>query len=284
MNTPSHLQVQALPTREFAQLHMHTILARLAGQGTQPRSDQVDAVHAVLQPASRVLVVQATGWGKSAVYWAATHAIRSTGAGPTLVVSPLLALLLSTVLGLILTPALIQGWLGLPRLGTVSAAVASFLSTLAAWGFLAVRLRRIGHVMAPNRKLLAALRFDRVILGKVLRIGLPTGVQMVVISLSELLLTGQRLYTQNFLILETIQGWQGFHSELVKTSIKFEGGFIIPPTEPGLGIELQPEVATRSQSSANFTPVTLLNAAWNAALRLAYQPALKSAKRCTLRV
>lgn len=103
-------------------------------------------------------------------------------------VSPLLALLLSTVLGLILTPALIQGWLGLPRLGTVSAAVASFLSTLAALAFLAVRLRRIGHVMAPNRKLLAALRFDRVILGKVLRIGLPTGVQMVVISLSELVI------------------------------------------------------------------------------------------------
>jgi ATP-dependent DNA helicase RecQ len=72
---------------------MHTILARLAGSGAVPRADQVDAVHAVLQPASRVLVVQATGWGKSAVYWAATHALRSTGAGPTLVVSPLLALM-----------------------------------------------------------------------------------------------------------------------------------------------------------------------------------------------
>lgn len=44
-------------------------------------------------PAARVLVVQATGWGKSAVYWAATSALRSTGAGPTLVVSPLLALM-----------------------------------------------------------------------------------------------------------------------------------------------------------------------------------------------
>ncbi|MFN6406913.1 MAG: RecQ family ATP-dependent DNA helicase [Limnohabitans sp.] len=79
--------------RDFAEQHMHTILARLAGTGAVPRADQVDAVHAVLQPASRVLVVQATGWGKSAVYWAATHAIRSTGAGPTLVVSPLLALM-----------------------------------------------------------------------------------------------------------------------------------------------------------------------------------------------
>ncbi|PIT71771.1 DEAD/DEAH box helicase [Limnohabitans sp. G3-2] len=72
---------------------MHTTLARLAGPGAVPRADQVDAVHAVLQPASRVLVVQATGWGKSAVYWAATHAMRSRGAGPTLVVSPLLALM-----------------------------------------------------------------------------------------------------------------------------------------------------------------------------------------------
>jgi len=58
-----------------------------------PRADQVEAVHAIIQPAARVLVVQATGWGKSAVYWAATSAMRSTGAGPTLVVSPLLALM-----------------------------------------------------------------------------------------------------------------------------------------------------------------------------------------------
>ena len=93
MNTPDHLQAKASPSRDVAEQHMHTILARLAGPGAVPRADQVDAVHAVLQPASRVLVVQATGWGKSAVYWAATHAIRSTGAGPTLVVSPLLALM-----------------------------------------------------------------------------------------------------------------------------------------------------------------------------------------------
>ena len=71
--------------RDFAQTHMNTVLARLAGPGAMPRPDQVDAVHAVLQPASRVLVVQATGWGKSAVYWAATHAIRSTGAGLSLI-------------------------------------------------------------------------------------------------------------------------------------------------------------------------------------------------------
>ena len=79
--------------RDFAALHMQTVLARLAGPAAVPRADQVDAVHAALQPAARVLVVQATGWGKSAVYWAATHALRSNGAGPSLVVSPLLALM-----------------------------------------------------------------------------------------------------------------------------------------------------------------------------------------------
>lgn len=42
--------------------------------------------------------------------------------------------------------------------------------------------------MAPDRQLMAALRLDRVILGKVLRIGLPTGLQMVVLSLSELVI------------------------------------------------------------------------------------------------
>jgi ATP-dependent DNA helicase RecQ len=40
-----------------------------------------------------VLLVQATGWGKSAVYWAATSALRANGAGMTLIVSPLLALM-----------------------------------------------------------------------------------------------------------------------------------------------------------------------------------------------
>lgn len=103
-------------------------------------------------------------------------------------ISPLLALLISTTTGLILTPAFIQGWLGLPRLGILSAAVASLLSTAAAMAFLAVRLRRMGHVMAPDRKLLAAFRIDRAILSSVFRIGLPTGVQMVVMSLSQLVI------------------------------------------------------------------------------------------------
>ena len=78
---------------DTAVAHLTRVLDRLAGAGAVPRDDQVEAVHAIIQPAARVLVVQATGWGKSAVYWAATSALRSQGAGPSLVVSPLLALM-----------------------------------------------------------------------------------------------------------------------------------------------------------------------------------------------
>ena len=58
-----------------------------------PRPDQRVAVRALVDDRARVLVVQATGWGKSAVYWAATRALRAAGEGYAIVVSPLLALM-----------------------------------------------------------------------------------------------------------------------------------------------------------------------------------------------
>jgi len=69
------------------------VITAVAGQGAVLREDQRVAVAALCEPAARVLVVQATGWGKSAVYWAATAIRRSEGAGPALVVSPLLSLM-----------------------------------------------------------------------------------------------------------------------------------------------------------------------------------------------
>lgn len=47
----------------------------------------------------------------------------------------------------------------------------------------------------------------------------------------------------NFLILESIQRWDGFHAELLTKPVQWEDGFIITPTEPGLGVELNEEVA-----------------------------------------
>ena len=102
--------------------------------------------------------------------------------------SPLLALLVSTGVGLLLTPALIRGWFGLPVMGIQSAAIAGLLGNALALVLLSWRLLSKNHVLAPDRALFAAMRLDRAILAKVLRIGLPTGVQMVVISLSELVI------------------------------------------------------------------------------------------------
>jgi ATP-dependent DNA helicase RecQ len=73
--------------------HVASVLAAMAGDAARAHRDQTMAVEALVADQARVLVVQATGWGKSAVYWAATSAIRSLGGGPTLVVSPLLALM-----------------------------------------------------------------------------------------------------------------------------------------------------------------------------------------------
>ncbi len=103
-------------------------------------------------------------------------------------VSPLLALVVSTCVGLALTPALILGWLGLPPMGIQSAAWAGLAGNLSAMAWLAWRLISKGHPLAPDREMFAAMRLDLEILGKVLRIGLPTGLQMVVLSLSELVI------------------------------------------------------------------------------------------------
>ena len=57
------------------------------------RPGQLEAIRDVVVDRARVLCVQRTGWGKSAVYFLATALLREAGAGPTLIVSPLLALM-----------------------------------------------------------------------------------------------------------------------------------------------------------------------------------------------
>jgi L-alanine-DL-glutamate epimerase-like enolase superfamily enzyme len=47
----------------------------------------------------------------------------------------------------------------------------------------------------------------------------------------------------NFLILEGILDWGGFHSRILKTPMPWEAGYVIPPTAPGLGVELDEDVA-----------------------------------------
>ncbi|MYT24635.1 RecQ family ATP-dependent DNA helicase [Streptomyces sp. SID7760] len=76
------------------------ILAELVGapgSGARLREDQWQAVAALVQERRRALVVQRTGWGKSAVYFVATALLRRRGSGPTVIISPLLALMRNQV-------------------------------------------------------------------------------------------------------------------------------------------------------------------------------------------
>ncbi|MFE0148345.1 RecQ family ATP-dependent DNA helicase [Nonomuraea sp. NPDC059007] len=70
-----------------------TRLRALAGDHARLRDDQWSAIEALVVDRRRVLVVQRTGWGKSAVYFVATGLLRDLGEGPTVIVSPLLALM-----------------------------------------------------------------------------------------------------------------------------------------------------------------------------------------------
>jgi L-alanine-DL-glutamate epimerase-like enolase superfamily enzyme len=55
----------------------------------------------------------------------------------------------------------------------------------------------------------------------------------------------------NFLILESIQQWGGFHAQIIKTPIRWEQGYVIPPTAPGLGVELDEAVALANPYAEN---------------------------------
>ena len=76
-------------TRDDAEKHLRA----LAGDTAVLREDQWLAIEALVAGRRRALVVQRTGWGKSAVYFVATALLRASGAGPTVIVSPLLALM-----------------------------------------------------------------------------------------------------------------------------------------------------------------------------------------------
>ncbi|MGE2735591.1 RecQ family ATP-dependent DNA helicase [Mycolicibacterium vaccae] len=82
-----------MATRPQAQ----ALLEQLAGPHAQLRDDQWTAIEALVVHRRRALVVQRTGWGKSAVYFIAAKLLRAAGRGPTVIVSPLLALMRNQV-------------------------------------------------------------------------------------------------------------------------------------------------------------------------------------------
>jgi ATP-dependent DNA helicase RecQ len=82
-------EIRHEPLREEAEHYLRA----LAGPAARLRDDQWTAIRALVADHVRALVVQRTGWGKSAVYFTATALLRARGAGPSVIVSPLLALM-----------------------------------------------------------------------------------------------------------------------------------------------------------------------------------------------
>ena len=63
----------------------------------------------------------------------------------------------------------------------------------------------------------------------------------------------------NFLILESIQRWGGFHAQLLKNPIQWADGFVIPPTAPGLGVELNEDVALAHPYIGDLLHLEMIN-------------------------
>src|ERR1041384_1901018 len=83
-------------TRARAQQHLR---ARVGTDDAELYDDQWTAIKALVVDRRRALVVQRTGWGKSAVYFVATALLRAMGQGPTVIVSPLLAVVRNQIEG-----------------------------------------------------------------------------------------------------------------------------------------------------------------------------------------
>ncbi len=114
-------------------------------------------------------------------YLAYTTFVRGTGDSRT----PFLALVVSTVLILIITPALIRGWFGLPHLGIVSAALANIVANIVALVFLLAALALEKNPLALDMSIVRHMKIEPRLLKTLIRIGIPTGLQMVMVSLAE---------------------------------------------------------------------------------------------------
>jgi putative MATE family efflux protein len=120
------------------------------------------------------------------VFLVVTSVLR--GVGDT--ITPLFSLILSMVVGVILTPALIQGWWGLPKLGVNSAAWAFIAGFVVVLLFLFFYMRARKMPLAPDAELLASLKPDLQLLNLILKLGIPAGLQMVVASVAGIVVVG----------------------------------------------------------------------------------------------
>lgn len=180
-------QVRAVAGSAVALILLLSVLVMALGSGFAPQLLMSLGTPAPILGESivyaRVLLLAAPAFF---LLWLATAVSRAVGDAKT----PLHALLLATAVGMLCTPLLILGWAGLPQLGSASAAVSAAIASQLALGWLLWRWHRAGHPLAPGHELVHAIRFDGAIIRSMLRIGLPSSLQMLSLAVAEIVLLG----------------------------------------------------------------------------------------------
>lgn len=120
------------------------------------------------------------------IYIIYTSILRGVGDS----VTPLLALGLTSMIGVIVTPILIKGYFGFPTLGIVAPAVATHLGYGSVLLFLYFYLRYKNSPLKIDRRLLSKIRHQPQMSKLILKLGIPTGVQMVTTSVAGLVIVG----------------------------------------------------------------------------------------------
>jgi putative MATE family efflux protein len=120
------------------------------------------------------------------IYIIYTSILRGVGDSTT----PLIASGMTILIGVFITPVLIAGYFGFPKMGIVAPAIATIVGYLAVLIFLAMYLNKKDHPLKPDRHLLGHIRHQPELSKIILRLGIPTGIQMVTTSVAGLVIVG----------------------------------------------------------------------------------------------
>jgi len=120
------------------------------------------------------------------IYIIYTSILRGVGDSTT----PLIASGMTILIGLCVTPILIAGYFGFPKLGIVAPAIATTLGFVSVLVFLYFYLGYKQHPLRLDAQMLSHIRFDRQLSKIILRLGIPTGIQMITTSVAGLVIVG----------------------------------------------------------------------------------------------
>lgn len=120
------------------------------------------------------------------IYIIYTSILRGVGDSTT----PMLASGMTILIGLMVTPVLIAGYFGFPKMGIVAPAIATIIGFLAVLVFLYFYLNKRNHPLKMDRALIRQIRHQPELSRLILKLGIPTGIQMVTNSVAALVIIG----------------------------------------------------------------------------------------------